>query len=334
MLKKGTGRMKPWRRAAGSGGEKVPKVKPSAEHNSGDWHNQHLRYTVTPQMATQPPHGHNQHLRYNGMMPYPPPQLHSTYGIPFMPSYQPLPPSYQEGLPTHHSNHHPPPHNNHKKDDNHKSNHHDGKKGDHGDHHHGPPHPPPPPPGYIKRALQYVYDSLKKRPLLYAFLLTNTALFAHRQLNPEAHRKHMLEFFSVLQKSAGAWDTNSSNNEKIKITKLNDSLQNYSTSFKKASSGSTVASAFELLHDSSLLKHMKELEKSLSEEKIQEITRLTQAFRLDNERLTSSLGAAASQLRHCQLMGIRTSSTINGSTGVTPIDAVAREQSNKVLQTK
>lgn len=325
MLKKGVGRVKPWQRAAGSGAGR-------AKHPP----------TPTPDLhRLHPPPTHHHH---------PPPHI---YGYPVLPPYQhhplhPHPHSHPHAPPTppHHHNDSPP----HHKDHHSKDHHHHDHKG-HKDHHHGPhgSHSPPPPPGYFKRFFQYIFGSLKKRPIMYTLLFGSSASFAHRKLQPDAHDKHMGDFLTTLKKKSISLDSRGTH-EKMKITKLNDSLQNYSTSFQKASSGTEVANAFESLQAASLLKNMKKLEQSLSEEKKQEIARLSKSFHEDNEKLTQALGSAASQLRHCQLMGIVSARSSNGSVTRSNSEAseaedatreqshntdiVMRDQANKTLQAK
>ena len=146
--------------------------------------------------------------------------------------------------------------------------------------------------------------------------------------------KQLNEAVDVLRKASTSWDSNTrSGKDIIKVTKLTDSLNNYSKSFKKASLGTSVSSAIEHLQSASILKHMKTLESSLSEEKKQEITRLTDAFQRDNEKVTASLENVASQLRHCQLSGLA-SGLSTSREEARAADAAAREQSNTALQHK
>lgn len=330
MLKKGIGRVKPWQRGGPSMRSKANKVQPP-KHDL-------------------PPHF------INGIPSYAPPQMQIPYGYPVIQhAYQPPQP------PPHH---HQKEHNHHKNDQHKKKDDYSGKN--HGHHEHHPP-PPPPPPGYIKRIFQYILDTIKKRPIVAMFLLTNGVFYTYRKLNPEIAEKQMIEVFDALRKTSTSWDVNAiGSRDIIKITKLNDSLNNYSNSFKKASSGMSVSNAMERLQTASVLKHMKELESILSEEKRQEISRLTDAFQRDNARLTAALGTTASQLRHCQLSGIASASDRNSnnssnhnhgtessgdSSGSSSVilcdratretrdlarkaDAAAREQSNTTLQNK
>ena len=311
MLKKGIGRVKPWQR--GVTGPKAKKV-----------------HQPTPKPDV--PH----HL-YNDMSSYPPSYMQLPYGYPAAQHayYPPHPPPHHQ-----HQREHPHHEHTHHK----KENFHSGKHNGPHEHHHGSPHPPPPPPpGVVKRFFQYIFDTLKKRPIASAFVLTNVAFFAHRKLNPEMAEKQLNEAVDVLRKASTSWDSNTrSGKDIIKVTKLTDSLNNYSKSFKKASLGTSVSSAIEHLQSASILKHMKTLESSLSEEKKQEITRLTDAFQRDNEKVTASLENVASQLRHCQLSGLasglNSDSMMEGDSTsreeARAADAAAREQSNTALQHK
>jgi hypothetical protein len=313
MLKKGIERVKPWQR-----GPKAPRAKPSP----------------TPK--------HHEPM-YSGAPPYPLPHMQIPYGYPVASSYQPysFPPQYQYLPPNppqqHAKEHHKGDY--HKGDDSHDSGTRQGKAGP--EQGHQPPHPPPPPPpsfGFIKRFFKYIFDSLKKRPVVYAFLLTNAAFFAHRELNPERHERHMIDIIDALTRSSVSWDGNG-NAEKMKVTKFNDSLQNYSNTFSKASSGASVASIFEPLQTPSLLQRMKELEVSLTEEKRQEIARLTEEFQRESAGVCASLGAAAGQLRHCQLSGIAAGvgGGAGGGTGTetaTAAETARLEQTNRALLAK
>ena len=116
---------------------------------------------------------------------------------------------------------------------------------------------------------------------------------------PESHQKFISEIRNTAKKNNYI-----NGNEKLKVTKFRDSMQNYSSSFKKAAYGTDAVLADEILLSSSILTHLKEVVDNLPTNKKQEISRLTESFNRDNMTLNSALGSTVSKLRHCQLLGM------------------------------